>query len=204
MFQQLRSASARVRLPNGIATRRSMTVLVVFVAVMASQLMATPSSRSATTTSVFHPVGDAYVNQAAATTNYGSDPALRTDASPSVLRSYIRFTPSGLSGTVTGATLRVYANSANTTGVAVAAVSDNSWTENGITWTNAPAVGAVVASSGGFAAGTWLSFDITSLVGTNSVVSVAVTTTSSTQTSLAAREAGANGPQLVVLTGAQT
>src|SRR5438445_12066480 len=128
MIHELRSALARVRLPERVATRSGVTVLAA-AAVVASQLIATPASRSATSTTVFHPSADAYVNQASASTNYGSDPALRTDAAPTVLRSYLRFTPSGLSGVVTKATLRLYANSANTSGIAIAAVSSNSWTE---------------------------------------------------------------------------
>jgi hypothetical protein len=61
------------------------------------------------------PVADAYVSAAAPTANYGTLSALRVDGSP-IVRSYLRFTVSGLSGTVSKETLRIYANSAQSPG----------------------------------------------------------------------------------------
>ena len=62
------------------------------------------------TTTTFKSVADAHVDASVATRNFGASSKLRVDASPDV-RSYLRFTISGLTGTVTRATLRVFADS---------------------------------------------------------------------------------------------
>lgn len=87
----------------------------------------------------FTTVADAYVAGDATTTNYGTATTLRADASPD-LNSYLRFDVQGLTGSVTSATLRIYANSASSTGYTLYAVTDNTWTETGITYSNAPAM----------------------------------------------------------------
>ena len=53
------------------------------------------------------------------------------------MRRYLRFVVSGLlCGTIQSAILRIYPNSANTTGFAVHSVADSTWIESGITYTN--------------------------------------------------------------------
>jgi RHS repeat-associated protein len=112
----------------------------------------------------------------------------------------VRFDVQGLTGSVTSATLRIYANSASTTGYDVYGVSDNTWTETGITYSNAPAMGSQLGSSGTFSAGAWTSVDVTSYITGNGVYNLAFSTTSNTNISFASREAGANAPQLVIQT----
>ena len=153
---------------------------------------------SGTPTVTFTPVADAYVISTSASTNYGSATTLRVDGSP-VTNSYLRFVVSGLNGaTIQSASLRIYANSANTTGFAVKAVANNTWAEKTITYSNAPTVGATLKSSAAITAGTWVTVDVTSYVKAEGTYSLQLSTTSSTNTSLAAREAGANAPQLVL------
>jgi hypothetical protein len=62
------------------------------------------------------------------------------------MHSYLRFNLQGLSGTVTRATLRIFANSATTAGVEIRSVSDNTWTESTINYNNAPPVGGALGS----------------------------------------------------------
>jgi hypothetical protein len=114
------------------------------------------------------------------------------------MQSYLRFNIQGISGTVTHATLRVYANSASSTGYGVGNVSDNTWTETGINYNNAPAIGSSVGSSGSFAAGTWTTVDVTSLVTGNGTLDLGLYTTSSTAISFNSRNATANRPELIV------
>ncbi len=148
----------------------------------------------------FKPVADAYVIQTSVSNNYGSSTSLRVDASP-VTRSFLRFTVTGLNGAaVQSAVLRIFANSASTTGFSVRAVATNSWVENQITYANAPAVGNTINSSKAFATNTWVSVDISTYIKAAGTYSLALTTTNSTNTNLAAREAGANAPQLVLTT----
>lgn len=136
-------------------------------------------------------------------TNYGSATQIRVDGSPDV-HSYLRFNIQGLSGTVTSATLRVYANSAVSAGYEARSVSNNTWTESGITYSNAPAVGSVLGSSGNVNSNTWTSVNVTSYITGNGAYNLGLTTSSDTALSLASRESGANAPQLVIQTGGGT
>ena len=145
---------------------------------------------------------DAYVNGSSTTTkatNYGGATSLRADADPE-MRSYLRFSVQGLAGPPRRATLRVYATSSHGTGYRVHGVADTGWGEGTLTCNNAPAYGGVVGTSGGFGAGAWTSVDVTPLVTGNGPVSLALTTGSATQLSLASRET-ANAPHLVIEPG---
>ena len=156
-----------------------------------------------TTTQTFTAVADSYVSQKFPTANYGTKTALRVGDSP-LQRAYVRFDVAGLTSSVGRATLRVYATSGSTVGISVRGVADNSWGERTISYNNAPqASSTVTASSGGFGAGQWLSFDVTPLVTENGLVSLALTGTSKTTISLASRESGSSSsPNLVLETAA--
>jgi hypothetical protein len=117
------------------------------------------------------------------------------------VRSYLRFNVQNLTGRVTRATLRIYANSAASSGCVANIVSDNTWTETGLNYSNAPALGSALGSSGSFGAGAWISMDVTAYVTGDGTYSIAVTTPGSTAVSLASREAGSNAPQLIIETG---
>lgn len=159
----------------------------------------TPTSPSTGGTFTFTPLADAYVNAGSPTSNYGSSTTLRTDASPD-LHSYLRFDVQGLSGAVTKATLRVYANSPSSLGCIASRVDDNTWTEATINYNNAPAVGNALGSSGAFGGAEWINIDVTTYVTGNGAYNLALTTPSSTAISLASSEAGANAPQLIIET----
>ena len=83
----------------------------------------------------------------------------------------------------------------------VRSVSNTTWSEAAINYSNSPAVGNVAAVTNAPQTGTWVSADVTSVVTAGGPLSVALTSTSATQTSLAARETGSTAPQLVVVTG---
>ena len=142
---------------------------------------------------------DAYVDSSNPAVNYGSITTLRVDGSP-VVQSYLRFNVQGLNGAVTRATLRVFANSAASSGYDVRSVSNNTWVESTITYNNAPPVGGVLGSSGSISSGAWISIDITSYITGNATYNLGLTTAGSTAISLASRESGANAPQLIIQT----
>ncbi|HEX9832200.1 MAG TPA: DNRLRE domain-containing protein, partial [Mycobacterium sp.] len=149
-----------------------------------------------TSTLTFTPTADSYVDASKATTNYGTSSALRADAAPDV-RSYLRFNVQVGTGTVTRATLRIFANSASSSGISARSVS-GSWTESTINYNNRPAMGGTnIGSSGPAVTGTWLSMDVTPLVAGNGNIDIGVLTAGSTAISLASRES-VNDPQLVV------
>lgn len=115
-----------------------------------------------------------------------------------MVRSYLTFNVTGVSGTVTSATLRVYATSAQSTGYDAYSVADTSWGETTINNSNAPPFGATkLGSSGQVVANTWTSVNVTSAVTGNGLVSFGLSTTNSTALAMSSRT-GANPPQLVV------
>ena len=172
----------------------------------ASANHSTPSAaRSATTQSTatyaFAAVADAFVAGDTTTTNYGGSAFLKADTSPA-FQSYLRFHVGDVSGTVTTATLRLYTTSSSAAGDQIKQVTGQGWEEGKITFANAPAVGATIGSVGSFAANSWTSVDVTSLVTGNGIYDFALTTTSTATLNFNSRDAGSNQPQLIVETTA--
>jgi hypothetical protein len=159
----------------------------------------TPTATNTPAIFTFNPLADAYVNAANPTTNYGSSKTLYLDNSP-IEQSYIQFNIQGLSQAPSNVTLKIFANSTSSIGFDVYSVSDNAWVESTINYSNAPAfAGSQTGSSGAIkTAGSWVSVDVTSLVGGNGLVSFGLSTTSGTAINLSSRESGANAPQLVI------
>ena len=164
----------------------------------------TPTSTATQTSAAggsftFTPTADAYVYSINPTTNFGGLTVLRADASPD-MRSYLRFNIQGLNGSVSRATLRVFANSASTSGINIHGVGDNTWTESTINYNNAPPIGSPIGSFSPVGVGTWITIDVTNYVTGNGTYNLALTTPGSTAISLASRQASANAPQLIVET----
>ncbi|GJM40800.1 MAG: hypothetical protein DHS20C20_10820 [Ardenticatenaceae bacterium] len=146
----------------------------------------------------FNPVADASVFSNRTNGNFGSSSQLRLDAAPTV-NSYMRFDVTGLTGTVSNATLRVFVQTTSTAGFAVQEVADNSWVETSINYNNAPAIGAVINNSGTTSAGNYVDIDVTSYISGNGLYSMALTTTDTALIIAQSRE-GFNPPELVVET----
>ena len=153
---------------------------------------ATPIGRA---TLKLNAVADAYISQGESATNYGTNPALRTDASPPT-RSYLRFVVPGLSGSLIHATLRVYANSGSIDGYDVYD-TESGWGEDTLTYDNAPAYDVYAGSSGPFEENTWTEVDVTAIVTKEGAVNLVLVSDGNTATSFSSRE-GANPPELLV------
>jgi hypothetical protein len=162
---------------------------------LSSTLTFTPTVGSVT----FTPVADTYVDAGNPSTNNGSATTMRLDGSPDV-HAYLRFTVSGLSGTITSVKLLLHANNNDSAGIQAWSVADNSWGELTTTYSNAPALGSQMATSGSFASGVWVSLDVTAYVTGNGTYSFGVTNLSSTAISVGSREASGAEPQLVITT----
>src|ERR1700704_1225005 len=181
---------ARPRRPGRIVLLAILSVVAVALRVDAQATAAVAQ------TTTLNPDADAYVSSATPTTNYGSLTSLRVDASPTTY-SYLRFNIAGVGG-IGNATLKIFANSSQSTGYEVHAVADSSWGETTIIYANEPAFAPAAAGKSGAAkAGSWTSVDVTSLMTGGGEVSLMLLTTSSTALSLASRESG-NAAQLVV------
>jgi hypothetical protein len=157
------------------------------------------TTTSLPSTFTFVAAADSYVEENSPTRNRGSSTLLRIDGSP-VLNTYLRFDVQGLVDTVTQATLRVCANSSSSVGYDVHGVSDNSWDEATLNYSNAPAFGPVVDSSGPFSGSLWTEVDVTVLINQDGTYSLAMTTPHTTRISFGSRES-ANPPELIINVG---
>jgi hypothetical protein len=114
-----------------------------------------------THTLTFSPEADAYVDEAAPGTNFGSATFLRTDdgGNPDV-DSYLRFRLTGINGRITSAKLRLFSTS-NTVDGPAAMPTSNSWNESDINWSGKPAAtGAALSDTGAIATGSWNEWDV--------------------------------------------
>ncbi|PTA44496.1 DNRLRE domain-containing protein [Micromonospora sp. RP3T] len=141
-----------------------------------------------------NPVADAWVDASHPTVNAGRTASLRVDAVPRQV-AYLRFEVADVATDPT-AVLRLYVETASSTGVDVHPVADNNWDENTITYGNAPPIGATVVRSGPVGADTWVSVNVSSLVTGNGPVTMALTTTNDTGLRVTSRE-GVDKPQLM-------
>jgi hypothetical protein len=162
------------------------------------------ATRSSSTdgTTTLTPIADTYASSAQPTVSYGAQPALYVDAD-GMKQSYLKFNLSGITGTVTSATLRIHAGSSQNTGYAVFAVADGNWGESRLNWNNRPAFATSSSgSSGPASSGTWTTVSLPpSLVqrAAGGVLSLGLSTTSKTNLKLTSKEAGAGTtPQLVL------
>src|SRR6266508_5871514 len=139
---------------------------------------------------------DAYVSSRESSANLGAEPELRIDSAPNensaarVARSYVRFDIPVSWEPIARATLRVYATNGDHGGFTVGRVADT-WDEQTITWSNAPpqSAGPTIAS-GPFAAGDWVSVDVTPLVTGSGSTSFALIGSTPSPMALGSREQG--------------
>jgi parallel beta-helix repeat protein len=183
---------------SGILRRAvvSTAALSIGIAVVPAGAILGASSASAATPVTVVANADSYVDSAAPTSNFGTRTSFLVDASPQQI-AYLKFTiPSGtsLSG---GVKLKIFAQSTHSTGVTSYGVANTTWTETGITYNNAPALGAASGTSGPLAASTWAEIVVTSAVRSTGTITLALKTASSTALRITSRE-GTNKPQLII------
>jgi len=158
---------------------------------------ATVTTPGATTSLTFAPEADAYVEEANPGTNFGTVTKLLTDGSPN-RRAYLRFTVSGLSGSVQSAKLRLFVTDGTTNGPKIYATASNDWSETGLTWSNQPGpAGSALGDTASASAGVWVEYDVTAAVQGNGTFSFELIPDSSNGLDVYARE-GSQPPQLVV------
>jgi hypothetical protein len=158
----------------------------------------TVSQAHAATTTTFRVAADAHVQSDLPSSNFGAGTRMLTDGEPAS-RVLLRFTVSGISGTVTGARLRLFANNPSDDGPSVYRTS-GAWAESGVTWSNQPvATGSALGKLGVVPLDGWVEYNVTAAVtgsGTYDFVLVSGTTDGSTYHSREATYA----PELVVTT----
>lgn len=110
--------------------------------------------------------GDASVNSAFPSTNYGSLSNLYVgNGSTALIQFDLSSLPAGTTaGQIGKATLTVFVNRINTTGLVTVQPVTSAWTESTVTFAAIPTLGAMVASFTPAAADQFITVDVTSLV----------------------------------------
>jgi len=142
---------------------------------------------------------DAQVNESTPDTNYGNSTYLQVDGtSDPGVESFIRFTVTGVSGTIQSVRLRVYdTTNASNNGPAVYA-TDTSWTESGITWKSRPVrLSGALDNKGSISTETWVEYEVTSFVKGNGTFSFVLAADSNDAATFSSRQ-GSEPPQLVI------
>jgi hypothetical protein len=146
-------------------------------------------------------VADAYVHSSYPKTNFGDRSRIRSRGAPEI-RGLVTFDLGDVTGSVSKATLRLFVKREHP-GVSIREIDSSAWTEMGVTWRSAPAMGAVLGSSGRLSAGEWVEFDVTKAVTDSANQSFAVTSSSNDIAALVSREFWdrAAAPTLIVVSG---
>ncbi|MDX6538867.1 MAG: hypothetical protein QOI71_477 [Gaiellales bacterium] len=191
---------------SGVVHALPGTTSVKLAAVRAARkLSRMPAASSLATAAVLPattPSADAYVQSDVPNSNFGTGLTLNNVSGAPEARAYLKFDLTGVSGTITKATFRVFAQNSSGSGYELHTVADNSWTEAALNYTNRPLVGALIGSAANFATNSWTTVDVTSVVKTAGTYSFEMNATSTTLKKYASRESGANAPQLVLETAA--
>ena len=148
----------------------------------------------------FAPSADARTEKDHPNTNYGTSTQLVSDGSPN-RRTFVRFTVTGVSGTVQSSKLRFYVTDGTWNGPK-AYLTTNSWLETGITWNNQPAsTGGALDDKGSISSNTWVQFDLKSAIQGNGTYSFVLIPDSTDGLYMRSREYSAGyAPQLVLTT----
>ena len=115
---------------------------------------------------------------------------------------YLKFSLSGVTGSVGSVKLRLYVTDPSVATESIFVISDNNWTETGITYNNAPPIptGTPAGSVTAPAAGAYIdiTLDPTTVSSSTTTLSLAVKSSAGDSLIFSSREDPTNKPQLVV------
>jgi hypothetical protein len=152
---------------------------------------------------------DAQVKSTSATTNYGSQPTLRvregTSSTDTFYRTYIKFQVTGLTGTVNDVKLRLKVDTSSGSDGPdsgdVYLLSDNSWSESTLKWSNAPAIsGSPVGTAVPAPLGATIYIDLGKAITADGTYTLALRSHSTNSVIYLSKEAGNVPPTLVFST----
>nr|MDQ3300759.1 DNRLRE domain-containing protein [Myxococcota bacterium] len=174
-------------------------IKVIALAGFGLLLGATPSLAA---TATFTATADAKVDSTFPTASYGTATRVVADGTPKI-QSYLRFAVAGLSGTVSRAKVRLFVSDPSADGPALYRTS-STWSELSVNWNNRPApIGSALGDIGVATSGTWIEYDVTSVVTANGTYDFLLSGPSGDGSTYHSREATYK-PQLVVETSAIT
>ncbi len=166
------------------------------LALLIALLAAAPASAA---TQSFSPVADTYTRSDQPSTNFGTSNRFSAQASSPRRQSYLRFDVGIPTGSIIKrATLRLGSvTTGGPTGIELRSLATDAWSETTLNYSNAPALGSTVASTGSYSGDSWIGLDAASLVKERGLVSMGLTTAGTSYHGFHSRES-ANDPQLVV------
>jgi hypothetical protein len=134
--------------------------------------------------------------------NFGTSATLQSGGSPASGQiSFIRFTVKGTRDTIEDVKLRLFCTAKGTTNGPAVYLADNNWTESGpggITWNHQPEIlSSAIDNKGIIGAGTWVEYDVGSMVTGDGTYTFALIGDSADGVSFSSRE-GSAPPQLVL------
>ncbi len=164
------------------------------------------SVTSSAVTLTLNPIADSYVSSSNLTGNYGTQTTMKVregDGSSSNpnYRTYLKFDVSGVSGTVSAVTLRLFVTDRSANLESIYVVGNSSWTETAITYSNAPAInGSAVGTTSGAPLGAYVSITLvpSSVSPGSSPLTLAIESSATDSFVVASREDPTNKPQLIV------
>ncbi len=191
-------------MPLPFPFRRARTFVALAAALsLTAGLAISQSVVFASSTRILHPVADGYVTASSPNANFGGSDQLRIDGSPRV-RTYLRFDLRGLSGSVSSARLRLFAESPSGLGYRASRTDGANWSESSLTWNSKPGLGSAIGVSRTFRADTWTEVNVTAAVKTGLFVDFALDGRNGTAIRFASAEEGGSGshsPQRVETVG---
>jgi chitodextrinase len=148
-----------------------------------SAQVTTPAGGGGGATFTFAPSDDSYVDQAAASSNFGTATRVVADNSP-VQDGLFKFAVATGACSVSTATLSLTVGSGSSDGSAkggdLRAAANNNWSEGAVTWANAPAAsGAILGTLGAVNANATYTFNVKPVVAGDGTFSFRLSTTSS-------------------------
>jgi hypothetical protein len=154
----------------------------------------------------FTPSDDAMVSSKSPVENFGSLATLELrQQSNEIIHSYLKFTVTGVSGTIVSAKVRLYVDKDSSDGGSIYSVSNDylntaePWLEDGLLWDNAPGFqSAPLSSVPGATSGTWVEFDVAAVVTADGTYSFGLDTDSRNRVVYSSSEAVDIGPVLAI------
>ncbi len=160
-------------------------------------------------TLTFIPVADSYVRSSDGSRNFGSFQELAVSSSKFFHTvTYLKFNVEGIGLVPSSARLRLYVTDVSSNAGLIFKVNNNfngtsePWTEDTITWDNAPTVTGTPVSSTNATQPGWVEFDLLGAVLENGIYSFAIQNRSPDKVLYASRETE-EAPQLVIETAAE-
>ena len=178
---------------------RTISLILALALTLGTFTSGQAESNTSTSVLTFVAEADSRVPEAKPDINFGRDAILYVDGGTTDpdIESYIRFTVTGISGTVSSAQLRVHVTDATRNGPALYTTS-NTWTETGITWNNRSArTSGALEDKGALAVSSWVDYNVTNVITGNGTYSFILATDAADLLGLSSRE-GSAAPQLVV------